>query len=513
MASTYSTNLKVELIGTGDQAGTWGVTANGNMGTVLEEAIVGKGTVSFSGSNSVSALIGNGPATSAARCIYLSVGGTLTGTGTLTVSSVKKTYIIENATSGGYSITVTTGSGTTVTVLHNKRALIYVDGGVGGTGVVQQFNDIDATTTIGGLAFATVTGAQTLTNKTLTGPAINGGTVAQTVLTYPSLIEFGGAPYKSGSGVTGLDNPISTDGTTTVTVAIPSNGAAIGDYLVMAGASSVGGIPAYEFNRVNVITAVATNSVSFVADTAGTAAAGGGVDISYALLPKITPPSSPTTLIGASETVTLTNKRITARITTNGSTYSGNLTPISYSTDQYTVTGLNGATTFLAPSAVGGDAPTQGQKLIIRIKDAGVRRTSTVPTNGISVTSGSTSVTITDNSNGASAGDYVTISGVASAIGGISAGTLNNRFIIDSASTNTISITVPTAATSTATGGTGAGLSYDGLKLTWTTTSGGYRVIGTSLPTATTAGKTIYVGCIYNSTDTYWDVVAVTTQA
>lgn len=49
--------------------------------------------------------------------------------------------------------------------------------------------------------------------------------------------------------------------------------------------------------------------------------------------------------------------------------------------------------------------------------------------------------------------------------------------------------------------------------LTWTTTSGAYRVIGTTLPTTTVATKTTYVGCIYNATDVFWDVVAVTTQA
>lgn len=52
-----------------------------------------------------------------------------------------------------------------------------------------------------------------------------------------------------------------------------------------------------------------------------------------------------------------------------------------------------------------------------------------------------------------------------------------------------------------------------GRALTWTTTSGAYRAIGTTLPTTTVAGKTIYVGCIYNSQDTFWDVVAVAQQA
>jgi len=46
--------------------------------------------------------------------------------------------------------------------------------------------------------------------------------------------------------------------------------------------------------------------------------------------------------------------------------------------------------------------------------------------------------------------------------------------------------------------------------LTWNAI---YRVIGTTLPTTTVANKTTYVGCIYNSADTVWDVVAVTTQA
>lgn len=49
--------------------------------------------------------------------------------------------------------------------------------------------------------------------------------------------------------------------------------------------------------------------------------------------------------------------------------------------------------------------------------------------------------------------------------------------------------------------------------LTWTATSGGYRVIGTTLPSTTTISKLLYVGCVYNSTDSFWDVVAVTTQA
>jgi len=52
-----------------------------------------------------------------------------------------------------------------------------------------------------------------------------------------------------------------------------------------------------------------------------------------------------------------------------------------------------------------------------------------------------------------------------------------------------------------------------GRGITWTTSSGAYRAIGVTLPTTTVATKITYVGCMYNTNDTFWDVVAVTTQA
>ncbi len=371
MASSYSTNLKVELIGTGDQAGSWGTTTNGNLGTVLEEAIVGRGTVNFSSDADTSITISNGPAASAARCIYLYLTSTtLTATRTLTVEAVKKTYIIQNATSGNQSIIVTTGSGTTVTIPNGKRMIVYVDpsSALLGGGVAQQFSEIDATTTLGGLTIATVTGSQNLTNKTLTAPDINGGTVAQTVLTTPAMIEFGGAVYKTGTLSADINT---TSGSTTVVVDIASNGATVGDYLVMAGATATGGIPAAELNRVNVITAVTTNTVSFTATTTATSTASAGGSPSYSLLPKIVPPSVPTTLVGTQTTNTLTNKRITPRVNTVAS--AATITPTGDDSDLYAVTALAVPATIAAPSGT----PTSGQKLILRIKDDGTARALT----------------------------------------------------------------------------------------------------------------------------------------
>ena len=48
--------------------------------------------------------------------------------------------------------------------------------------------------------------------------------------------------------------------------------------------------------------------------------------------------------------------------------------------------------------------------------------------------------------------------------------------------------------------------------LTWTTTSGGYRAVGVTLPTTTVISSVLYVGCIYNSQDSFWDVIAVAQQ-
>jgi hypothetical protein len=83
--------------------------------------------------------------------------------------------------------------------------------------------------------------------------------------------------------------------------------------------------------------------------------------------------------ITATQTVTLTNKRITVRTANNGATLSGNLTPPGDTCDQYNIIGINGTTNIQIPSGT----PTDGQKLTIRIKDGGTGQTLTwVTTSG-----------------------------------------------------------------------------------------------------------------------------------
>ena len=121
------------------------------------------------------------------------------------------------------------------------------------------------------------------------------------------------------------------------------------------------------------------------------------------------------TFVDTATAQTLTNKRVTPRVGTVAS--GATITPTADLSDVYTVTALAAAATIAAPSGT----PTNGQRLLLRIKDNGTARA-----------------------------------------------------------------------------------------LTWNAT---YRVIGVTLPTTTVANKTIYVGCIYNSADSVWDVVAETEQA
>jgi hypothetical protein len=127
MASTYSDSLRLELIGDGEQSGAWGVTTNRNLGTLLEAAISGVASVTHDDSANYSLTALNG-VSDEARNMIQEIGGTLTTARNVVVPDDTKLYIVKNATSGGFSITVKTSAGTGVTISNGKTAIVYSDG-------------------------------------------------------------------------------------------------------------------------------------------------------------------------------------------------------------------------------------------------------------------------------------------------------------------------------------------------------------------------------------------------
>lgn len=124
VASTYS-NLKIELIGTGEQSGTWGNTTNTNLGTAIEQAIVGKADVTVS-STSVTLSLTNSNALQDARALYLNLSGTPGGAATLNVPAIEKNYIVKNGTNQEVTIKVSGQTGVAIPV--GKTALVYNNG-------------------------------------------------------------------------------------------------------------------------------------------------------------------------------------------------------------------------------------------------------------------------------------------------------------------------------------------------------------------------------------------------
>ncbi len=122
MASTYSTNLRLELMATGENRGTWGTKANNDF-NLIEQAITGATTIPMGDANVT--LTANNGATDQARSAILKFTGTNTATRTATIPTVPKVYLVLNNT--GQSLIVSNG-GSSVTVGNGEQKLVYTDG-------------------------------------------------------------------------------------------------------------------------------------------------------------------------------------------------------------------------------------------------------------------------------------------------------------------------------------------------------------------------------------------------
>jgi len=198
MASTYSTSLRLQLIGTGDQAGTWGTTTNTNLGTLLEQAITGYQLISIAGLTTYTLSNYNG-VSDESRNAVLSFTGALSGDCTVTTPAVNKVYIIQNSTSGGKNVIMSTGSGSTISVPSGLTYIIYSDGT--NFYLASSYNAGNVTITGGTINGTTignsVPAAGTFTNFATSGTVTFGGTGA---ITLPS----GTTAQEPGTPVVGM---------------------------------------------------------------------------------------------------------------------------------------------------------------------------------------------------------------------------------------------------------------------------------------------------------------------
>ena len=161
MASTYS-DLKIELIGTGDQTGTWGTTTNNNFSIALSEAITGSADVAFSSAD-VTVTLTDTNAAQAARNLRLNLTGTSGGARQLILGSgcqIEKLYLINNGLAD--AVTVKNTGGTGIAVPAGKSMFVYNNA----------TNVVDATTHLSSLTLGAAlpvasggTGATTLTSN------------------------------------------------------------------------------------------------------------------------------------------------------------------------------------------------------------------------------------------------------------------------------------------------------------------------------------------------------------
>jgi hypothetical protein len=138
MASSYSTDLKLELMVTGENAGTWGDITNTNL-NILQQAIAGYESVALNATTGATLTFSNG-VTSNGKNAVLNLTGTLTSSVNVVIpDGVEKTYTVKNATTGSFAVTfkTTSGTGATWSTTDKGTKLLYSDG----TNVVDVLNN------------------------------------------------------------------------------------------------------------------------------------------------------------------------------------------------------------------------------------------------------------------------------------------------------------------------------------------------------------------------------------
>jgi hypothetical protein len=367
MPSTYSA-LKIELPATGEQSGTWGNTTNTNLGTALEEAITGSADVAFSSAD-VTLTLTDTNAAQIARNLRLNLTGTSGGARQLILGSgcqIEKFYLINNGLAD--AVTVKNTAGTGISVPAGRSVFLFNNG----TDVVDAVNYLSALNL--GTALAIVNGGTGATTNTAARTNLGATTVGANVftLTNPSAITF---PRFN------ADNTVSTLDAATFRTAI---GAGTGTVTSVATGTGLTGGPITGTGTIAIDSTVATltgsqvltnktisvddNTVSGIATSSFVLSNGSG-NIDGAAAQKAIPSG---VVVGTTDTQTLTNKTITARVDSSASITS----PLAWNSDnydQYAATAQAGDLTINADAGT----PTDGRKIVFRITSDGTPRVIT----------------------------------------------------------------------------------------------------------------------------------------
>jgi hypothetical protein len=246
MASTYSP-LKIELIATGEQSSTWGITTNNNLGTALGEAITGSADVDFATAADVTVTLTDTNGAQTARNLRLNITESSTGigyVGNLILGSgcqIEKLYLINNTTTAAKTIKNTSGTG--ITVPAGKSMFVYNNG----TNVVDAVNYFSGTVAItGGTINSTPIGGTTPSTIAGTTGTFSGfvGTAATGALITPV-----GTTAQQPAGTAGM---LRLNTSTTPAAFEGYNGTAWGS--IGGGATGGGGDTVFQENSLIVTT-------------------------------------------------------------------------------------------------------------------------------------------------------------------------------------------------------------------------------------------------------------------
>jgi hypothetical protein len=237
MPSTYTVNLGVEKPATGEQAGSWGTTANNNY-DFLDTSIDGDLSIALTGNYTLTTTAG---AASQGRNKVITWTGTLGANATIAIgpNTAQKIYFMINATSGGFALVFSQGSGPTFTLNAGQSAILYCDGaglgaGVRGANYNPQLGSVvvqTLTVSGGSLSVATmnVTGTLTAATANITG------TLTANALTVNTTAGVAGTLTAGAANVTGnlTTSTLSVTGAATLSSTLGVAGVITGSELTL----------------------------------------------------------------------------------------------------------------------------------------------------------------------------------------------------------------------------------------------------------------------------------------